>query len=140
MLRQAVLAANAAIAELDPQIASAQDWRRYLRKWRKKLGDELLALPPRDPRQHGYRLSITRIDRGLDFVNELLPARLPLDDLMAADGFVPHDAHTRARGDAWFGTMPEVEHRIAFLQKKRDEVQARLDGIARLPDLEEVPA
>jgi hypothetical protein len=37
-------------------------------------------------------LSIVRIDRGLDFMNEMLPANLPLDGLMREAGYVPQSS------------------------------------------------
>jgi hypothetical protein len=128
---------TATVAELTPQIDALTKWRDFLIPARQKLGDELLtpADNPRDPvyraRVHALKLSITRIDRGLDLLGEMLPANLPLDDLMREAGYIPRDAVARAHGDAWLGTLPDTERRLRELTQKRDDAQARLDFVLR---------
>mgnify|MGYP001591526214 CR=1 FL=1 len=130
-------AATSTLAEVDPQIAPLKKWHGHQVAWRKTLCDRLLALPARlrDPvqlaLQQSLRLSIIRIDRGLDFMNDMLPANLPLDDLMREAGYVPRDPVARAHGEAWFGCLPDVERRLRDLQKRRDAAQADLDDALR---------
>src|SRR5260221_6338911 len=79
------------LAEVEPQLAEFTAWRDHLTEWRQTLCDQLLDLPPRAPQANGLKLSIIRIDRGTNF-EEAQPAWIPLDDLMAAAGYVPRDA------------------------------------------------
>jgi hypothetical protein len=120
------------LAELDALIVDTTTWRDHLVEWRKTFCDELLALPKGDLRAQGLKLSIIQIDRGLDFWNEAFPARIPLDDLMAAAGYQP-DGKTLAMscGACWRGSPPVVEKRLRDLQKRRDDAQARLDAALR---------
>jgi hypothetical protein len=98
------------LAEKDPQMPGLAKWMNHLVKWRKVLEKELDQIY--DPRADGpllgrinaLKLSIKRIDVGLDFRNELLPANLPLDDLMAKDGYMTRDD--------WYGSLPGLEHQI----------------------------
>ena len=50
---------------------------------------------------------------GLDLMHEMYPDHLVLDDLMAAEGYVPADAVARTNGGAWHGSLPYVEARLA---------------------------
>jgi hypothetical protein len=118
--------AQSILAEVDPLLATYTKWRDHLVSWRKTLCDELLACPA--IKQRGLELSIQRIDWGLDFVNEMLPANLPLDDLMREAGYVPRDAVARANGEAWLGSMPAVEERLKALQARHDDARERLDA------------
>jgi hypothetical protein len=50
---------------------------------------------------------------------------------MAAAGYIPRDLVARAQGEAWFGSLPEVEPRLAELRRRRDEAQQRLNDALR---------
>lgn len=119
---------------LDPE----QKWFDQLTAWRKTLCHELLALPPRIRDSHtlgvqrNLTLSIKTIDFGIDVVNgtgyDLTTLRL--GELMRDAGFEPAgaDRDRNYSGEMpWFGSLPDVERRIAALQKQRDDAQARLD-------------
>jgi hypothetical protein len=124
---QTIGMAQATLADVDPKVAELEKWRDHLVSWRKALCDELLACPRTEAgRLRCLELSVIRIDRGLDFMNEAYPARLPVDDLMAAAGYVPHDAVARAHGDAWLGPMPSVEQRLRELHARQADARTRL--------------
>jgi hypothetical protein len=125
--------ATSTLAEVGPQIATLTKWRDHLAAWRATLCDRLVALAPAHTApEFGQRqtleLSITRIDQGLDLgpSGNCAYGHLPLDDLMRDAGYVPRDLVARAQGEAWLGCMPDVERRIAELQKRHDDAQARL--------------
>jgi len=112
---EALLADLQQTAEVEPQIATLTAWRDHLIAWRQILCDQLLALPRHDAGEQGLRLSIVRIDFGLDGIDDtLLPSSIPLDELMRAAGYVP-------RGPAWLGTLPETERKLRELTQRRDE-------------------
>lgn len=113
------------LAEVDPLIAMYTKWRDHLVAWRKTLSEQLATCPP--IKQQSLKLSIQRIDWGLDLMGQALPASLPLDVLMAEAGYVPRDQVARANGDAWLGTLPEVEERLKRLQQRHDDATARLN-------------
>jgi hypothetical protein len=122
------------LAEVEPQIATLTTWRDHLIEWRRILSEELAALPvsnapPLFARYQALTWSLQRIDRGLDFMNELLPANLPLDDLMRASGYIPRDLVARAHGECWLGTLPQTEHRLTALIARRDDAQTRLEQV-----------
>lgn len=125
------------IAECEPKIVVYTRWRDHQIVWRGQLSERLVAIPTdtHDRAELGLqrllRLSIARIDRNLDFMNDILPAHLPLDDLMAEAGYVPRDLIARAAGEAWLGCLPEVEHRLAQLIARRDAAQRQLDDALR---------
>jgi hypothetical protein len=124
------------LAQVEPRIAFDTKWRDHLREWLAILGERLLALGDARTdidraRVIALKLSIMRIHRGLNF-NEMLPGHLPLDDLLHEAGFVPRDAVARANGDAWYGTLPVVEQRLAELTARRDDAQTRLDAALRV--------
>ncbi len=114
------------LAEVEPKISDLTKWRDHEIDWRQTCLAKLETLDPKDPKRYGWELSLRRIEFGLDFMNEALPARLPLDDLMAASGFVPADPVARAQGDAWYGSLPEVEHRLRDLEARAADARLRL--------------
>jgi hypothetical protein len=120
---------TATLTEVEPQIAALEKWRADEIDRREPCLSKLATLDPKDPKRYGWELSLRRIDRGLDLQNEMYPARLPLDDLMAAAGYVPADPVARAAGDAWYGSLPQVEHRLRELTAKRDDAQDRIDRV-----------
>ena len=76
-------------------------------------------------RQQGLRLSIVNIDRGCSYWPNGAPGLgAPLVELIQAAGYEPSAA---SPGVAWFGGLPEVEHRIGQWTKERDDAQAALD-------------
>ena len=124
--------ASATLADVGPEIATLTGWHDFLDASRETLCAQLLALASGDQRQHGVKLSIMQIDRGLDFRNEGYPASLPLDDLLSAAGYASsRGTLARTCGEAWRGSLPEVEHRLAELQARRDDAQRRLDAALR---------
>jgi hypothetical protein len=123
---QTIRLAESTLADVNPEIAKLTKWHEHLMTWRTTLCDRLMACPPH--KQSGLKLSLLRVDRGLDLMSDLLPANLPLDDLMREAGYVPKDPAARARGDAWLGSLPYVEHRLSELVTRRDDTQARLDA------------
>lgn len=120
---------SATLVALMPRIECDTTWRDHLTEWRQTCLSTLATLDARDPQRYGWELSIQRIERGLELMTEALPARLPLDDLMAAAGYVPESAVSRAAGDSWYGTLPEVERRLRELITKRDDAQDRIDRV-----------
>jgi hypothetical protein len=132
-----IRSAKSELADVDPQLAAFTKWHDHLVSWRKTLCDQLVACPPQA--RIGIELSIKRIDRGLDLMGELLPGNLPLDDLMRDAGYVPRDAVARAHGEAWLGTLPYVEQRLAELQRRRDDTQARLNADVREQEQRSAP-
>jgi hypothetical protein len=127
-------AAVLTLAKVEPQWGTLTNWRDHLVDWRARLSDELLADEPRntDPkaqvRINGLKLSIIRIDRGLDLVHDMLPANLRLDDLMREAGYIPHDAVARAHGEAWHGSLPDVQARLKELERRRADAWAVLSA------------
>jgi len=121
--------AESTLTDVDPQIAALTKWLGHLVSWRKTLCDRLLVCPPQ--KQNALKLSVMRIDRDLDLMGEMLPGRLPLDELMAEAGYVPSSPVARANGQAWFGCMPYVEERLKELQARHDDAQGRLDSALR---------
>lgn len=129
--------AAAAIAGL-PALAPEQEWRDLLTSWRKTLCDELLALPPRIRDSHtlgvqtNLTISIRIIDFGISAANDTgyNLTTLRLGQLMRESGYEPVGADPN-RGYSgvmpWFGSVSEVERRIAKLHKQRDDAQTRLD-------------
>jgi hypothetical protein len=121
------------LAEVDPQLRTLTTWRDHLTTWRKTLLDRLEALPPARTgpelgAQQNLKRSILQIDRGLDFRNGAFPVNLPLDDLMRADGLEsPRGTLVSTCGEAWRGSMPLVEQRLAQLQQQHNDAQQQLD-------------
>jgi hypothetical protein len=124
--------AESTLAELDALIVDTTTWKRHVVEWRQQHCEKLLALPKGDSRAHGYKMGLVQIDHGFDFWNEAFPARIPLDDMMAAAGYQP-DGKTLAMscGACWRGSLPVVEKRLRDLQKRRDDAQAGLDAALR---------
>jgi hypothetical protein len=117
------------LVEITPELAAYEKWHGHLTEWRQILSDRLLAGAPNA--MQGLTWSIKRIDHDLDLVNEAFPSNLPLDDLMREAGYVPLDAVSRAHGDAWLGSLPKVERKLAELRKRRDRAQLELDQALR---------
>jgi hypothetical protein len=121
------------IVDVEPQIRFMTEWLNHLNQWKAVLVKDLDHLVKtgqvRGPRTQGtvstLKLSIQRIDIGLDF-KEALPARLPLDDLMAKDGYVVASPLARAQGDQWFGSLRDVEPRLKELIAQQEDAEGRL--------------
>jgi hypothetical protein len=62
-------------------------------------------------------------------LNEAHPAHMPLDDLMAAEGYVPASLVARAHNDQWLGSLPQVEMKLRELRPCRDDAVARRDAV-----------
>jgi hypothetical protein len=132
-----------ALANVAPRIAAETKWLAELTDWRKTICDELLACPPR-PRTdldrgkvQNLTLSIQVIDRGLGVVADSGWSlnTLRLGQLMRGAGYVegPRIANQVSGALPWFGSLPEVEHRLKGLQAQRDDAQRRLDAALRKP-------
>lgn len=128
------------LAEVEPLAADAQAWRGHLTAWRQTLADELLALPPNPRtdkdrgRQHNLMLSIRCIDHGTGVITHTGYAlgTLRLGALMRDAGFVAGvPVANQLFGEMpWFGSMPEVEHRLKHLEARRADAHTRLaDGL-----------
>lgn len=136
----AVRAATSTLAELAPQIAQFTKWYDDQGAWRKRLCDELLALPkartgPELGTQQNLKLSIIVLDRGDGAVDGTGYAKetLRLGTLMRESGYVPAppvDGQAVGRLP-WLGSMPYVEQRLRDLQQRHDDAQARLDAALR---------
>lgn len=143
LLRQRISQIRASLstlAEVEPLVADAQAWREHLTAWRQTLADELLALPPNPRtdkdrgRQHNLMLSIRCIDHGTGVITHTGYglSTLRLGALMLDAGYVaaPPVANQLFGELPWFGSMPEVEHRLKHLAARRVEANARLaDGL-----------
>lgn len=127
---------TSALAHLEPELATEIKWRDHLVGWRQTLCDELLAFPSRirDDREWGRKqsvqLSIMAIDQGR-FSDEggWSLETLRLGHLMREAGYVEgpkieNQTHGRL---PWFGSVPEVERRIADLQTRLASAEAALD-------------
>lgn len=123
--------AVATLLDLEPKLVPDMRWRADLTLWRDQFCKALLAMKPGDRSreamelQNGLRLSITVIDRGCGtWPNGAVMLGGPLVDVITATG-----AYFQAErpGVPWFGSMPEVEHRIADMQKRLATAQAQLD-------------
>jgi len=126
---QTIRVATGTLADVEPRLLELEKWHGHLVSWRKTLCNQLLACLPHQ--QYALKLSILRIDRGLDLMGEGFPSNLPLDDLMRDAGYVPSSPVARANGEAWLGSMPRVEERLKELRRQRDDAQARLDAALR---------
>ena len=138
VLRARISTIEMALPELDkvnPKIAAEQDWLAKLHGWRRPLADEFLALPKRDVRQDNYRLSITCIDRGVQYIvgSGYGLETLRLGELMRQSGYqeLPPDPGRVWGTLPWFGSIPECEYRLRELTKRRDDAQMRIDGVLR---------
>jgi hypothetical protein len=121
----------ATVERTAPLLEAKKRWREHLVAWRQELTERLIKLTPRDPQFQLVRLSLVRIDTGLDFMQEVLPGHLPIDDLLHAAGFVPQDAFARAKGDAWFGSLVQVEREIRELKKRHDDAKSEVEASLR---------
>ena len=127
--------ATDALANMVPEMAAEIEWRDHLIDWRQTLCDELLALPPRirTDRELGAKqnltLSILTIDRGRpgDDAGWALE-NLRLGQLMREAGYRegPKIENQVIGRLPWYGSMPDVEHRIKELTNRRNDAQARL--------------
>ena len=136
MAREA-LSALAENAPRDEDIA----WRDFLIATRPKLCAELEALPPRDKRQQNLQLSILAMDkmRGLGVLDGTGYSlnTLRLGAYLRESGYTPLppvDPEIFGRMP-WFGSLPEVERRIADVEKRRVAAEAALNE-ALLDDAE----
>jgi hypothetical protein len=129
-------AARSALAGL-PSLDPHQAWLDHLTAWRKALTGEMLALPTtiRDPRSLGLernlKLSIRVIELGPDVANGTGydMTTLRLGALMIESGYevVGADPDRHFAGTLpWFGSLPEVERRIADTKQQRADAEAVL--------------
>lgn len=108
-----------------------------LTTWRQVLCDELLQLPRRSHeiadmgRQRNLVLSVQAIDLGPDVTSgtgyDLTTLRL--GQLMRAAGHEPAGADPERNYVGkmpWFGTLPEVESRIADVRRQQDDAERQL--------------
>lgn len=120
-----------------PSLDPDQAWRDHLIAWRKTLADELSALPSpiRDARTFGLQtnliLSLRAIDLGPEVTNGTgySLSTLRLGRLMMESGYAVVGAdpdHHYAGALPWPGSLPQVERRIANVQKERGEAEAVL--------------
>lgn len=117
----------AAIKEADAQLPQLEQWLSFLVFARQTLCDEYLACDRRSPKRDTLELSIRQIDRGLPFSLEMLPVRLPLDDLLRVAGYQSvNDTLVSTSGRGWRGCLPEVERKVAALIKQREHAERRL--------------
>ena len=128
----ALRAAEERVAELDPRIASHQKWIATLVAARQTLCERLLALPERRSREqetelNQLKLSVTCIDRGLDF--QMNPWPLPLFALLEAAGFVAPSGDSHCVWNAGHGCLPAAEAYLERIQKDRDAAQATIDRV-----------
>jgi hypothetical protein len=122
---------RATLDEVTPQVASLTAWRAKLERWRAPLARELLDIS--EQRTHAararaqlLRLSLTKVDRGLD-TTEALPMTLPLDDLMAEDGYAPvQQPEGRVAAMPWLGSLREVDQRLKKLTARERDARERL--------------
>lgn len=117
------------LAALRPKAEDVK-WRGHMVEWREILCAELLASPERpknreeQDRQQSIKLSIIAIDRGLPDGRSLLAMRL--GRLMYDTGYrVVVGPHSNVM--PWFGSLPEVDRRMAEVEKRRAKLQAGLD-------------
>ena len=146
-------AAITALANLDPRIVAATEWRDFLTAWRKVLCDELLALPPahtaneRDLRlgkAQNLTFSIQCLDRGIGVLADTGWAlnTLRLGELMREAGYregprIENQVHGEM---AWFGSLSETERRLRDLEQQRSVAQAQLDAAMREPAMHQLVA
>lgn len=129
--------ANTALRGL-PAIEPDREWLKLLKAWRKTLADELLALPERPAtdmevgQRRNLTLSIATIDRGPSVLSntgyDLTTLRL--GRLMRDAGYEPSGADPRRFYSGvmpWFGTIEDVEERMAAHNARRAMAQAQLD-------------
>lgn len=129
--------ANTALRGL-PAIEPDREWLKLLKAWRKTLADELLALPERPAtdmevgQRRNLTLSIATIDRGPSVLSntgyDLTTLRL--GRLMRDAGYEPLGGDPRRFYSGvmpWFGTIEDVEERIAAHNERRAKAQAQLD-------------
>lgn len=130
----AIHVATTTLAHLAP-LAPEQKWLAHLTTWRKRLCDELLAVPRRNrdrvemDRQQNLTFSIRLIDFGLGgtLLSPFLDlSSLRVGELMAEAGYATSGPELRGpRG--WLGSIPEVKQRIEDVTKQRAKAQAALD-------------
>lgn len=125
---------GAAVREAEAQLRKLEPWQADVSVMRQTLADELMACDPRSPKRYGLELSIRQIDRGLPFNTEMLPARLPLDDLLLAAGYQTGGTLVETCGAGWLGCLPDVEKKCAALRRQRDAAQHALTTALRAAD------
>ena len=131
-------AAQAVLARAVPQIAALEEWLAHLNVWRPQLCEDLMALGRGDKRQFPLKLSIQCIDRGVRVLEDTgyVLATIPLGALMRRNGFVEsRPIENMLVGTMpFYGSLPDVKHRIAELTAARHDAQVRLDAALRDPE------
>lgn len=128
---RAAVAALAALAPIDPE----REWQNFLTASRKTLCDEFEAIPRPVRGDHdlgvsiNVRLSILWIDRGPQASTGYVLETLRLGALMKEAGYVAAPAEEgQIFGKLpWYGSLREVEKRIARLERERAVIQSALD-------------
>ncbi len=137
-LDRRLLAARNAKATLAQLPEPDTTWLDHLTAWRKRLCDEVLAMPPRALTGHelGLRQNLTLSIRVVDFGLGVIEGTgyglttLRLGQLMREEGYevVGADPLRNYGGELpWFGSMKEVEKHIKDMTKRRADAQAALD-------------
>jgi len=133
--RQAIRMALAAQADLAPKIATLQTWHDDLTAIRQQIGVEFRHAPrPRTDRDYGrflnLQMSISCIDRGPEVARDSgwSLETLRVGELLRERGYV---AGTPIENQAmgllpWLGALPNVERRLAELQKEYANTERRL--------------
>lgn len=128
-LRNAVMMFKLAIPtreETESAIPPLEKWLDDLNTMRETLCDELKACPPQSPKMLGLKLSITMIDRGLNFRSELHPDKLPIDDLLKAAGYDMGGTLALTCAARWPGSLMDTERKLKALRKRHDDAAREL--------------
>jgi hypothetical protein len=114
-------------------------WRDQLTAWRQTLCDELLTIksPIRDKVVMGRSINLSLSIKAIDFGPEKLEGsgygltNLKLGDLMRASGYEPVGEdlnHNYVGVMPWYGSLKEVEQRLAALGTQRAQAEANLEA------------
>lgn len=139
--RLSIQRTTAMLADLEGTITTEEQWGAHLEAWRAMLCTELLAFPRRVSgvelgRRQNVELSIITIDRGLQPHGQWTLETLRLGALMREAGYVEGPkVDNQVHGPLpWFGSLPDVERRLADLRRQRDNWQRALDDALMDPD------
>lgn len=140
LLDQRIASCKGALATLDKLGTDDADvaWLAFLTSARETLATELLTIksPIRDPKVMGRNINLTRSIRTIDFGLGVLAesghdlTTLRLGELMQSAGYeaVGADPTRNYLGVMpWFGSVSEVEQRIAARERRCAAAQAQLD-------------
>jgi hypothetical protein len=123
----AARSAQATLANLVPRLEPYEKWRGLEVQWLDQFANEMPPVDDRDraavERRQALALSIINIRSGCSYWPTGAPQLgKPLAEAIAAAGYT----ESERPGPAWFGSLPEVEHRIADLRERIDAAQAQL--------------